>query len=72
MIDLETKMTALEMQWRAADDLLRAARAEVVANEQEPAAVISAIRKRIERAEQAKQMIMNKIAALEDEIDASG
>ncbi len=69
MLDIESKMVALELQWRDADDLLRAARAELAANESGGTAVMDAIRQRIARAEAMKQKIMQKIVALEDEMD---
>lgn len=71
MIDLEIKMAVLESQWREADDLVKAARAELAANMGDPVAVIAAIRKRIERAERMKQLIMQKIVALEDDVDSA-
>jgi hypothetical protein len=71
MVDLEIKLLALEIQWREADDLVKAARAELAANAGDPAAVIAAIRKRIERAERMKQLIMRKITVLEEDIDSA-
>jgi hypothetical protein len=71
MVDLEIKLLALEIQWREADDLVKAARAELAANEGDPIAVVAAIRKRIERAERMKQLILRKIAALEEDIDSA-
>jgi hypothetical protein len=70
-MELEIKMMALEFRWREADDLSRAARAELVAQQKPSRSVAEAIRKQIVRAEEMKQKILRQIVALEDEMDLS-
>ncbi|MGE0113398.1 MAG: hypothetical protein AB7T07_00725 [Steroidobacteraceae bacterium] len=66
MSDLEAQIAVLEDQWREADDSLRTARAELAANQMNSPAVVSAIQKRIERAERTKRSILQKIEILEE------
>ncbi len=71
MSNLETQMAALENQWREADELVRAARAELGACQAEHLAdnQLQTIKKRINSAERLKQQIMGRIVALEDNMD---
>jgi hypothetical protein len=70
-MDLETKMVALEMRWREADDLLRAARAELASNLELSTVVADALRKKINYAESKKISITREIVALEEQMDFS-
>jgi hypothetical protein len=71
MDDLELALTALEFQWREANDLLKAARAELADNTNAPILVIAAIRTRVERAERIKASVMKKIIALEESMESA-
>jgi len=67
-MDLETRMVALELRWREADDLARAARAELAA--QLPSVISTdLIRRQIATAEERKQRILRKIVLLEEQMD---
>jgi len=67
-MDLETRMVALELRWREADDLARAARAELAA--QLPSVISTdLIRRQIATAEERKQRIRRKIVLLEEQMD---
>jgi hypothetical protein len=71
MIDLELELAALEFQWREADDLAKAARAELVASTNDSAGVIAEKRKRVERLERVRESVMKKITALEARLDSA-
>lgn len=71
MVDLEVELATLELQWCKADDLLKAARAELAVGAHASAAVIAALRMRVERAERMKVSIMKKIIALEESMDSA-
>lgn len=69
--DLDSKMSSLEMEWRAAYDASIVARAEyqqLAGSSQANADLMDRAQERLERAEALKARIMAKIERLEDMI----
>jgi hypothetical protein len=74
-IDLDTKITDLELEWRLAYDASIVARAEyqsLAAKSRAGAEAIDMARERLEQAEAKKSRIMGKIERLEDAMLGQG
>ncbi len=70
-IDLDTKISSLELEWRLAYDASMVSRAEyqaLAANSKGRMDALDLVRKRLERAESTKALIMAKIDRLDDSL----